>query len=459
MRLPRYHLPETRRLRRAGMVQVEQWRRRIATLAGALIVGLIAVMFAHLGEMAQRLFYGVERWHAWSPLVLTPLMFLLLAWVTTRLAPEAAGSGIPQVIAASRNVDNRTGRALTSLRGAFAKLFLTIGALMGGASVGREGPTVQVAAAVMVRIHKLFGVKVTPGVLIAGGAAGVAAAFNTPLAGIAFAIEELAVAYEQRVAVLAMGAVMIAGLTAQGLAGNYVYFGVVPSDIPLGTMLIVAPVAGVFGGALGGLFARLMLAARHPDGRWARMFGKRPLLLAFACGVIVAAIGVASGGATWGTGYEPTVALMRGEETAYLFGPAKFIASLATSVSGIPGGIFAPSLAVGAGFGELLTPFFEPQQAGAVVLLGMAGYFVGVVRAPLTAVIILSEATGTTSIILPLFATALIGDWAGSVVCRERLYHALARNFMPPRPAPPTEGEPEEDGEAKGGGGGREGRP
>ena len=112
---------------------------------------------------------------------------------------------------------------------------------------------------------------------------------------------------------------------------------------------------------------------------------------------------------------------------------------LATSISGMPGGIFSPSLAVGAGVGNLLTPLFPAGQSGAIVLLGMAGYFVGVVRAPLTAVIILSETTGSTSAILPLFATCLIGDWAGALVCRERLYHALARDFMPAPPQAPAE--------------------
>lgn len=133
-----------------------------------------------------------------------------------------------------------------------------------------------------------------------------------------------------------------------------------------------------------------------------------------------------------GTGYEPTTALLEGEQGDYWFGPAKFVAALATSASGIPGGIFAPSLAAGAGFGQLLTLLFPTEQAGLIVLLGMAGYFTGVVRAPLTAVIILSEATGSSHVILPLFATALIGDWAGSMVCRDKLYLVLSRGFLPP---------------------------
>ncbi len=334
------------------------------------------------------------------------------------------------MIAASRDPDGATTHGLISLRTAFAKIALSIAALFGGASVGREGPTVQVAAAGMVQIHRLFRVRVTPGVLIAGGAAGVAGAFNTPLAGIAFAIEELAVAYEQRVAVLVMGAVMISGLTSRWIAGDYVYFGHMSAALPLGVIVVAAPLAGLVGGVCGGLFSQLFLTLRGPNGRFSKALGKRPLLLALVCGIIVAAVGVATHGSTWGTGYGPTKQLLEGAEGSYWFGPAKFVASLVTSVSGIPGGIFAPSLAVGAGIGNLLTPLFPTEQSGAIVLLGMAGYFVGVVRAPLTAVIILSETTGTTSAILPLFVACLVGDWSASLVCRERLYHALSHDFM-----------------------------
>ncbi len=117
------------------------------------------------------------------------------------------------------------------------------------------------------------------------------------------------------------------------------------------------------------------------------------------------------------------------------FGPAKFAAALATTLSGAPGGIFAPSLAVGAGVGNLMTPLFPGDPAGAIILLGMTGYFVGVVRAPLTAVIIITETTASRGMILPLFFTALIAEVASTVVCRQRLYHGLARGFGAPAPA------------------------
>ncbi|HZF46516.1 MAG TPA: chloride channel protein [Sphingomonadaceae bacterium] len=412
-------------------LELPQWRRRLATLIGALLVGLVALLFARAGDLAQQAFSRMTGASPYLPLVITPLIFAAAAWLTGKIALEARGSGIPQVIAAARNPEGPDERRLVGLRAGVAKIMLTVGALFGGASVGREGPTVQLGAAIMVAAHRLLRVRVTPGVLIAGGAAGVAAAFNTPLAGIAFAIEELAVAYEQRVAVLAMGAVMIAGLTSQGIAGNYIYFGQVGAHLPLVTVLWAAPLLGIAGGVSGGLFSRLFLALRGPGGRWTARLRARPVLTSALCGVVVAAIGVATGGATWGTGYEPTREMLAGSGGAAWFGPAKLIATLATSASAIPGGIFAPSLAVGAGLGELMTPLFAPEQAGAIVLLGMVGYFVGVVRAPLTAVIILAETTSSTGMILPLFATALIADWAGAKVCKQRLYHTLAKGFMP----------------------------
>lgn len=410
-------------------LQLGSWRRRVATVLSAVLVGLFALGFARAGDLAQGVVSGFVADHALWMLLITPLVFTLLAWVTARFASETSGSGIPQVIAASAEPDGPLSMKMHSLRAAVGKIALTIGALLGGASVGREGPTVQVGTAIMVQVHRLLRVPITAGVLIAGGAAGVAAAFNTPLAGIAFAIEELAVAYEQRVAVLAMAAVMISGLTAAGIAGDYLYFGHIGGGLPLTTVLIAAPLAGVGGGMLGGLFSRLLLMLRGANGRWSKLVLGNPVAVGLVTGIVVAVIGVASAGLTWGTGYGATRSLLTGGAAWLWFGPAKFIATLATSASGIPGGIFAPSLAVGAGFGEFLTPLFPRDQAGAIVLLGMAGYFVGVVRAPLTAVIILSEATGSSNAILPLFATALIGDWAGSLVCKERLYHALSKSF------------------------------
>lgn len=413
-------------------------RRRAATILGAVSLGIIAILFAWMGDLAQKIFTQFQHQHRYAPLVLTPLVFAATVAVTRRWAPAAKGSGIPQVMAAGHDL-KLVDSPLLALPTAITKLLLTIVMLLAGGSVGREGPTVQVAAAVMVSCHRILRVPISAGVLIAGGAAGVAAAFNTPLAGVAFAIEELAAAFEQKVAVLVMGAVVISGLVSLAVAGDYVYFGAMRQTLGVTSVLLVTPVAGVAGGVLGGLFSRTLLSfarGSHPICEVARA---RPVALALICGMIVAVTGVLTG-STWGTGYETTRQMIEGTGSpSPWFGPAKFLATAATAVSGAPGGIFAPSLSVGAGLGHLLSYGFPDDPTPAIVLLGMVGYFVGVVRAPLTAVIILMETTASRGMIVPLFLTAIIADTVSTLVCKEKLYHGLSSGFARPRRADEVE--------------------
>jgi H+/Cl- antiporter ClcA len=202
-----------------------------------------------------------------------------------------------------------------------------------------------------------------------------------------------------------------------------------PQALGLGRTLVIAPVAGVIGGLSGGLFARLVLAITYNRERYLGPLAKRPVLWALVCGLAIAAIGIATG-VTWGTGYAEARAAIEGAPESLWFGPGKFVATLLSTVAGLPGGIFSPSLATGAGVGNLLCLLFPNDPRGAVVLLGMVAYFTGVVRAPLTAVIIIVEATASRGMILPLFASALIADASGRLVCKEKLYHALAHEFL-----------------------------
>lgn len=406
------------------------WRRRIAILGGAILIGLIALLFARLSDWAGVAFLSLVRRWWWAPLLLTPTGFAGIVWLTHRLAPAASGSGIPQVIAASRNPEAGM-NALVSARTVTVKFLLTIGALLFGASVGREGPTVQIAASIMGYAHRFMAIPLRASVYIAGGAAGVAAAFNTPLAGVAFAIEELAAAYEQRMTLLVMAAVLIAGMVSLGLAGDYVYFGVMRQTLGFREALIAAPVAGILGGIAGGLFSRLMLSTGTTMLAPMRWMRARPILFAALCGLVVAALGVTTG-LTWGTGYRTANAVIAGSDVPLWFGVAKFAATLATAVSGLPGGIFAPSLSVGAGIGDMLRSIFPDYPPGAIVLLGMVAYFTGVVRAPLTAVIIISETTASRGLMMPLLASALMADFVAQLVCKERLYHGLSKRFASP---------------------------
>ena len=422
------------------------WRRRTATGAGAVALGLVALGFAELADEAQRLFESMVAVAPYAPVLLTPICFGAIAFATLRWAPAARGSGIPQVIVNAHNPDAPGSAALTSLKTAAVKFVLTLAALLVGGSVGREGPTVQISAAIMQATHRLFRIPLTAAVSIAGGASGVSAAFNTPLAGVAFAIEELASAYEQRLAVLVMAAVMISGLVSLGIAGDYLYFGAMHDVLTLRASLIVCPVAGILGGLFGGLFSRGVLAFGASGWAPLKTIRRHPVVTAIACGLGVALIGIMSHGTTWGTGYDSARSLIEGESQPLWFGPAKLFATLLTTLSGIPGGIFAPSLAAGAGIGNMLAWLFPLQPAAAIVTLGMIAYFVGVVRAPLTAVLIVSEMTDSRAMILPLFATALIADGVSALVCRERLYHGMAKAFRETMPEAPKEAKPQPEG-------------
>jgi len=407
------------------------FRRRLATTLGAVTLGLVALLFAWNGDVAQRAFLELLRRAPYAGWIVTPLGFAVTVWLTRRYAPEARGSGIPQVIEAARRPMDSSHKRLTSLRTAIWKYGLTLIMLLVGGSVGREGPTVQISAAIMRATHRAFRIELSSAVLIAGGAAGVSAAFNTPLAGVAFAIEELASAYEQRLALLALAAVMISGLVSLGIAGDYIYFGAMHSVVSMRSAIVICPVAGVLGGALGGLFSRAMLgfgAWSWAPFVWAR---RRAVIWAAICGLIVAAIGYASGGLTWGTGYATAKLIIEGDAGPDWYGPAKIATTLLTAVSGAPGGIFAPSLSAGAGLGSLIARLFPSEPLGAVAILGMIGYFVGVVRSPLTAVLIVSEMTDSRAMLIPLVATALVADGVSALVCRERLYHGLSKAFRP----------------------------
>jgi H+/Cl- antiporter ClcA len=233
-----------------------------------------------------------------------------------------------------------------------------------------------------------------------------------------------------------MAAVMISGLTMLAIAGDYVYFGVLQSSIGVRETLVLAPTIGIAGGVLGGIFSRVVLHFSNAKTGLGPRLKRRPVPFAAGCGLMVGVLGTVSGGTTWGTGYDPARTLIEGGTLTIWFGPAKFLASVFTTLSGTPGGIFSPSLAVGAGVGNAIAPLFQGSPSSAIVLLGMAAYFVGVVRAPLTAVIILMEATASRTMILPLFATALIADATSALISRERIYHGLSRAFRPAEAAP-----------------------
>lgn len=409
------------------------WQPRLVFWSGAIAVGLISVLFARLADLAQLGFRFIvddgHGWRGWLPLVLTPLGFVASAWLAYACFPNSQGSGIPQAIAARhlRDEDDRT--LLLSLRMVAGKILLTVLALACGASVGREGPTVQVGASLMLQAARWGGMAQARGLILAGSAAGVAAAFNTPLAGIVFAIEEMGRTYQARTNGLVLTAVIFAGLASLGLLGNYTYFGVANDSVSWDDWLLVIA-CGVVGGALGALFSLLTLQATRRIRRWTALPPlRKTLAVAAVCGLAVAVIGLASGGLTFGTGYDQARSAIEGTPLPWYFFAAKLAAGVLSTVSGIPGGLFAPSLAVGAGVGSTLGMVLG-SSTGIAALLGMAGYFAGVVQAPMTAFVIILEMTGNHDNVIALMCAAMLGYGTARMISREPLYHALSRVFI-----------------------------
>jgi H+/Cl- antiporter ClcA len=412
-------------------IAYRRWRRRILFLLGGICVGAAAVLMAFLADATQSIFRHMLSLWPNAPFLVTPLGFGFCVYLARSFFPGSQGSGIPQVIAATQVSDPAMRLRLVSLRVAFGKILVMMLGFLCGASIGREGPSVQVGAAIMGSFAWLSPYRQTA-LLLAGSAAGIAAAFNTPLAGILFGIEEMSRSFESKTNGLVLGAVIAAGLTSLAIVGDYTYFGSTPAVLPLGPAWLVVPVCGIVGGLGGGLFSRILIIFGNglpgAIGGWIR---RRPLVFAILCGLGVAICGFYSGGAVHGTGYEQARAIVHGEnDQLYSFGVWKFLATVLSAISGIPGGIFAPSLSIGAGLGVDLSVMFQNVPIGALALLGMVAYLAGVVQAPMTSFVIVAEMTEDHAMIIPLMVAAVIATACSKLICNEGLYHALAKNFV-----------------------------
>ncbi|MGZ3183414.1 MAG: chloride channel protein [Telluria sp.] len=431
-----FHTVRPHAVKHALQREVGDWRlwwERVAVLATAAVAGLVVVWFTWLGDRAFAAFLALAGWWRWAPLVVAPLLTAGLVWATRRWAAGASGSGIPQVMAALEPaVDARSRGLYVSLRLTLAKIALTAGSLLAGLSAGREGPSVQVAAGILLQVRRFVPWRSTlnvPSLLVAGGAAGIAAAFNTPLGGVMFAIEELARAPEKRSSGVLIAAIVLAGLIGVSLNGNGTYFGIIHAGDVTGAMLLPGLCVAILAGVAGGLFARVTIASLRGDGRdlASRLRRRHPVVFAGACGLAIAVIGLASQGATFGSGYGTTRAMLEGHSVMPLgYLVLKFAATWITTWSGVAAGIFAPALAIGAAIGNDVAVLLHHPHAPQLIALGMAGFLAAVTQAPLTAFIIVMEMVDGHAMVLSLMACALLASLVSRLVSPP-LYAELAR--------------------------------
>ena len=403
---------------------------------GAVLVGLVAVVYAQAIEYGFEAFLSLRHVWSWAPLLVTPAVSALCVWLTRRYFAGSEGSGIPQVIATLGGDTTQRGLSLLSLRILFGKLGLSILAIMGGLTIGREGPTVQIGAAIMFNLRRLYpsiNEAMERRLILAGAAAGLAAAFNTPLAGIVFAIEELSRSFEQRASGIVITTIIFAGVVALGLTGNYTYFGTIQViDETSGKLILAVIATAILTGCAGGIFCWLLLnTERWIPGPVRTLRRERPVVFAAACGLIVAVIGLIAGGMTFGSGYAEARGLLSGTGELSGFYPFRKMASLVGSyLPGMPGGMFAPSLSIGAGFGNLLHLLFGNTSLGMLIALAMVGYLAAVTQSPITAFVIVMEMVNGHALVISLMATALIAS-SVSKFFAPPLYETLAERYAP----------------------------
>lgn len=380
--------------------------------SGAAAVGLVAVLLAQASSWASAGFLSLQARYRWSPLLLVPLGGMAVLWMMRRLGRGAEGSGIPQAKAGLMLADRPTsvGRLL-SARIAMAKFIGIFGGLASGFVLGREGPTVQIGASIMYGMRRFVrddSAALRRQLILAGGAAGIAAAFNTPLGGIVFAFEEMARSVEEHTSGKVIGAVILAGVVALALQGDYLYFGRIRVSGFSGSVVAPMLLIGISAGLVGGAFA---WACVH-IGRWmpapvAAWRHRHPYLFVGACGLVIALAGLVA--PIHGSGAEITsAAIDSGRALPWYYLPMKWLGLLATFATGLPGGIFAPSLSMGAGLGSWFVPLFAPGLAIKLMAIGMAAMLAAVTRAPLTSAVIMIEMTDGHAMVISILGASLI---------------------------------------------------
>jgi H+/Cl- antiporter ClcA len=406
------------------------------------ITALFSVVYAYLFKWSEELSYSWLHVNpAWA-FVLTPLAMLASTYSAYFLAPGASGSGIPQLLASVEvsHEQHSLLKRLLNIRVIFVKALGSCICVAGGGVTGREGPMLQISASIFSLVQKywpkFFKKSAAPNLqsmILAGGAAGLASAFNTPLGGVIFAIEELAKVHISQIRTHVFHAVIMAGILAQMLLGNYLYFGKIQVVGIQPHEIIPIIVATALIGCLGAYFGRAVVGCL--DWR-AKMGFTSKSLMTFAFGVGVAAITYVFHDSAIGSGRAVIVDLLsHSDSTApYYLGFVRGIGNLLTYAGGVVGGVFAPALSTGAAFGSWfseLSPGFNHQLWA---LTGMVAFLTGVTRTPFTSLILVLEMTDTHDIIIYLMLAAIIAQGAAKIIDPISFYEHVSHRMIHGRP-------------------------
>jgi H+/Cl- antiporter ClcA len=405
----------------------------------SLVTGLVAVGYTRLFALAERGTAYIIHLHLWLLFLVTPACFLLAWWLVRRFAPFARGSGIPQVMAsielATPKYNDKVNKLL-SLRVIFFKILSSLVMALGGGVIGREGPTIQVAGSIFRKVNEWlprWWPKISKrNMIMTGAAAGLAAAFNTPLGGIVFAVEELTRTHISYFKTALFTAVIIAGLTAQGLLGPYLYLGYPDIGSLSGSIFIGVALVAIPAGLAGAGMSKCMLQLFA----WKAGFKRtgQHVLYVVGCALLIAGLAFFIDPRVLGSG--------KGLMTTALFSPDKYnpwympilrmVGPLFSFTTGASGGVFAPALSAGASIGATLSGLLHlsPANTNLLVLSGMVAFLTGVTRTPFTSAILVLEMTDRHNVIFHLMLAGMISSLVSMIIDRHSFYDHLKYQYL-----------------------------
>jgi len=428
----------------------------------SLFTGLVAVLYTRLFALAEKGTAFVVHWHFWLLFLITPACFLAAWWLVQRFAPYARGSGIPQVMAsielANPKYNSRVNQLL-SLRILCIKILSSLVMALGGGVIGREGPTIQVAGSIFRKVNEWlpkWWPKISKrNMIMTGAAAGLAAAFNTPLGGIVFAVEELTRTHISYFKTALFTAVIIAGLTAQALLGPYLYLGYPDVSNLSGSLFFGVILVAIPAGLGGALMARGMLKLFQ----WKAGFRsvRQHLWYIVGCALIIVGLAFFIDERILGSGKGlMTTALFTANKYNPWYLPLLRIAGSTLSfTTGASGGVFAPALSAGASIGATIAGWLHlaASNSNLLVLSGMVGFLTGVTRTPFTSAILVLEMTDRHNVIFHLMLSGMVASLVAMPVDRHSFYDHLKYQYLreivgedEPSPAHPHPGEQESEG-------------
>jgi len=410
----------------------------------SLVTGLVAVFYSQLFHWIELLHAEITFERNYWIFLFIPIAFFLSWWLVKKYSPESSGSGIPQLSAAiemsGKKGQNKAVNVLLSFRVIFIKIASSVVMLLGGGAIGREGPTIQISGSIFNVVNK-FVPKDWPKIskrlmLISGGAAGLAAAFNTPLGGIVFAIEEIGKTHLNAIRTHLFVAVIIAGLTAQVLLGSYLYVGT-PILPPISFMAIIyVVITAICAGYLGYIFSRFILIIVRVKRKIKSR--KKVVIWVITCGLLFATLVFYTGNETVGSGKPLLTDLLFNADrnVSWHAFPSRFFGSILSYAAGGAGGIFAPSLSIGAALGDTISNFLDIAEfKNIIIIAGMIGFMTGVTHSPFTSFILVLEMTDRHTSVFPMMLAALVAYIVSRSFNRSSLYEQLAKMYIVKPPA------------------------